>query len=127
MRLLTIFMILMFLFVGAIGFGSVNELETVEHYGCLNTCLCAHLLESVVTQETTSLELYDAQAIVAVPQSELPCIVKSFYYELFENDVNAHLTSGAIFSTTKCSHCWNWPGVHQRVVLFGPYGGLAVH
>lgn len=130
MRLLSIFMILMFLFIGMLGFGSINELETVDTMDALMTNAipggAIHLLGLVAPCEAVDLELNDAQITVTTPrfEQELTCIVKSLPCIL--NDVNAHLTSGVLVIVTRCPHCWMWPGVHQRAVLLGPYGGLVV-
>jgi hypothetical protein len=68
MKLFTIFMVLAFLFVGMLGFGSINEFEIVGTVDALNIYAVSAdgMLDSVAPQRTKGLELLDVQAMIAV-------------------------------------------------------------
>lgn len=128
MKLFAFFMVLVFLFVGVLGFGSINEFEAVGIVDALNIDAVSAdeiLLDSVAPQETTGLELLDVQAMIAVTGfNDYLRMALSFTY--FINDLDTlsiRVTSQFICISKNTRHGW---GSQNRYILSGPYGGEVI-
>lgn len=121
--LLGLFMVLMLLLVGAMGFGSINEFETVGTLDALMISAVSvdevHLLESVAPWEITGLEFNDAQAIVAVAgytYNDLRMLSSAnMLDDMYASLI--HATNGLVLRKI-----YRW-GDRNRYILHDPFGG----
>lgn len=126
--LLGIFMVLVLLFVGAMGFGSINELESVEANGVI--MLDAVMLEvpaeiTVAPESLIDSSSYDAQAqIVAVAGSTIKIDSRTILSPAYLlDDKSAHLTCAANqLNPNGSTEAYGW-GDRNKYVLSSPFGG----
>ena len=125
--LLGIVMVLVLLFVGAMGFGSINELESVETEGVI--MLDAVMLEvpaemTVAPESLISSSFYDAQVMVAVAGSIMEIDSRIMYSSVYLlDDVNAPKTSATKqLNPNGSNEAYGW-GDRNKYVLSSPFGG----
>jgi len=128
MKLCAFFMILVFLFVGMLGFGSINEFEMVGTVDALNIQAVSvdeiHLLDSVAPQETTGLVLLDVQAMIAMTRGPNDYLWKSVTsFTIGDTDLlSAYVTNGILILCLSDQFRGRW-GDRNRYILPDPYGG----
>ena len=127
MKLCAFFMILVFLFVGMLGFGSINEFEMVGTVDALNIQAVSvdeiHLLDSVAPQETTGLVLLDVQAMIAVVGfNNYWRIMLSSIYSDDMDTLSIQATKNGFILGIPGQFPGRW-GDRNRYILSDPYGG----
>ena len=125
--LLGIVMVLVLLFVGAMGFGSINELESVETEGVI--MLDAVMLEvpaemTVAPESLIGSNFYDAQVMVAVAGSITGIDSRVIYSPAYLlDDGNTHLICATnLLNPNGSNEAYGW-GDRNKYVLSSPFGG----